>query len=116
MNDLQKLLSRDEDMEALSQMKPLKSPSPDGFSASFYQTYWRIVGEEVCSTILNYLNNGVFDDHINFTYIVLIPKVKNPVQAIDFRPISLCNVIYKLMSKVLANMLKKILPIIILKN
>ena len=50
---------------------------------------------------------------LNHTHIVLIPKVKNPVKMSDFRPISLCNVIYKIITKMLTNRLKQILPQII---
>jgi hypothetical protein len=50
---------------------------------------------------------------LNLTNIALVPKVKTPSCVTDFRPISLCNVLYKLISKILANRLKKILPDII---
>lgn len=53
---------------------------------------------------------------MNSSYIALIPKSTNPVSVMDFRPISLCNVLYKLILKVLANRLKKVLPIIISPN
>jgi hypothetical protein len=55
----------------------------------------------------------VFDNSINSTYIVLIPKVKNPSSITEYRLISLCNVLYKLIAKVLANHLKKVLSLII---
>jgi hypothetical protein len=101
---------------ALNQMHPLKSPGPDGFSACFYQRAWNTVKVEVCQTVLGYLNHGLFDAAINATHIALIPKIKNPSKVSDYRPISLCNVLYKLISKVLANRLKKVLPHIISPN
>lgn len=72
--------------------------------------------DEVTSVVLKFLNNGLFDSCINLTYIILIPRIKNLSNAFDFRPISLYNVIKKLVSKVLANILKLILPVIISKN
>ena len=63
--------------------------------------------------VLNALNSGIIPCGINDTYICLIPKVKSPQKIIEFRPISLCNVIYKIMSKILANRLKRILPVVI---
>jgi hypothetical protein len=101
---------------ALKQMHPLKSPGPDGFSACFFQKAWDTVKVEVCHTILNFLNHEVFDIGLNATYIALIPKLKNSTRVTDFQPISLCNVIYKLISKVIANRLKKVLPHVISSN
>ena len=93
--------------QALKQMAPLTAPGPDGMSPIFYKTYWHIVGKDVTSMVLNALNSGVVHESLNPTFISLIPKIKNPKKVSDFRPISLCNVVYKLISKVLVNRLKK---------
>jgi hypothetical protein len=74
------------------------------------------VKEEVCSAVLGFLNQDLFDSALNSTHIALIPKIKSPSKVTDYRPISLCNVLYKFISKVLANRLKKILPVIISPN
>ena len=66
--------------------------------------------------MLHYLNSTTLPEQLNHTFITLIPKKKNPEFAFEFRPISLCNVLYKIFSKVLANKLKKILPNIITEN
>lgn len=98
---------------ALNQMGPLKSPGLNGFNVGFFQSYWHIVSHDVSETILKFLKDG---KGINYIYIVLIPKIKEPLTANDYRPINLCNVVYKLISKVLVNRLKKILPFIISEN
>lgn len=61
-----------------------------------------MLGSDVCSVALNVLNEGGSICEINDTFIALIPKSKNDVSIKDFWPISLCNVLYKLVSKVLA--------------
>ena len=68
------------------------------------------MGDTIVLAVLDFLNNGNMLPEINHTNIVLIPKIRNPVKMSDFRPISLCNVIYKIISKVLANRLKQVLP------
>jgi hypothetical protein len=74
------------------------------------------VRKDICNAILQFLNNGQFDEEINATNIALVPKKKNPSCVTDFRPISLCNVVYKLIAKVLANHLKRVLGEIISPN
>ena len=71
------------------------------------------MGPEVCKAILCSLNNAALDSDLNSTFIALIPKLSNPTCVTEFRPIGLCNVVYKIILKVLANQLKVILPHII---
>ena len=82
-------------------------------SSFFYQKYWHIVGTSVSTAVLSVLNSSKILRKINFTYLSLIPKKENPKKMSDYRPISLCNVLYKIISKVLANRLKIVLSIII---
>lgn len=56
------------------------------------------------------LNSGTVPRNLNHTFLVLIPKVHSPRRVADFRPISLSNVFYNLVAKVLANRLKPLLP------
>ena len=98
---------------ALKQMDPLKAPGPDGMPPLFFQQFWPTIGDEVAEAILTCLNTGSIPPSINRTFITLIPKVKSPVRVSDYRPIALCNILHKLISKVLANRLKKFLPYII---
>ena len=98
---------------ALKQMAPLKAPGPDGMPPLFYQNFWDLVRGDVSGSILNFLNSGSLPSPLNHTFVRLIPKTKNPKRVTEFRPISLCNVLYKISSKVLANRLKKVLPYII---
>lgn len=97
-------------------MGPLKSLGPYGFNVGFFQIYWHIVGPNVCIVALKFLKEGHMDIGINYTYLVFIPKITNSSTAGDYCQISLCNVVYKLVSKVLANRLKKIISFIILEN
>ena len=101
---------------ALKQMAPLKAPGLDGMPPLFFQNYWDLVKGDITTTILNYLNSGSLPSTLNHTFVTLIPKVKNPEKVTEFRPISLCNVLYKIFSKVLANRLKRILPLLISKH
>jgi hypothetical protein len=111
--NLLKVFLEEEVLVALQQMAPLKAPSPDGLSTGFFLDNWEKMGMDVCHIVLNVLNYGVMNVGLNYTHIALVSKIKSPAKVTDFLPISLCNVIYKLISKVLANRLKVCLPNII---
>jgi len=106
-------VTMEEIQTALNQMDPLKAPGPDGFPACFFQQNWEILHQEVCDAISYFFDTCNLNASINATIIALVPKTKNPISVNDFRPISLCNVTYKILSKILANRLKRIMSCII---
>ncbi|PON44582.1 hypothetical protein PanWU01x14_265670 [Parasponia andersonii] len=99
--------------EALFSTGPTKAPGPDGFQATFYQKLWNIVGDRVSHLCLSILNESALMGEFNKTRVVLVPKVSSPKHVSDFRSISLCNVIYKIITKTMANRLKSILYMVI---
>ena len=108
--------TKEEVKTALFQMFPTKALGPDGYPAHFYQHHWDICGDDVTRVVLSIVRGEQSPESINDTVLVLIPKVLNPTLLSQFRPISLCNVIYKTASKVIANRLKVVLPDIISEN
>jgi hypothetical protein len=113
---LLKDFTAEEVKEAMFSIGDLKAPGPDGMSAVFYKRHWHLVGDQITAEVLAILKGGGLPPEWNDTTVVLIPKVTSPEKMKDLRPISLCIVLYKVVSKMLANRLKLLLPDIIAPN
>ena len=102
--------------QALFLIGATRAPGPDGFNTAFYQRYWHIVGHAITAEVQSFFVSGKMPDNWNHTNLCLIPKITSPQTMKDFRPISLCNVTYKIISKVLSVRLKSILSSVISEN
>lgn len=102
--------------KAFFQIHPNKAPGIDGLPASFFRKFWNVLNVDFTGLCLDLLNGRICMSEVNQTVIVLIPKIDEPTLMKHFRPISLCNVIYKTCSKVLVNRLKSLMPTCIAEN
>ncbi|KAH1039539.1 hypothetical protein J1N35_041282 [Gossypium stocksii] len=110
---LEKGITNEEIKSVLFDMAPLKAPGSDGFQTTFFQNQWDNIGGGICEWVKKVFEEGIIDPKLNNTLIVLIPKVPNLENFSQFRPISLCLVLYKLLMKIIANRFKSIFPKII---
>lgn len=95
--------------KALFDMHPDKAPGPDGMSVFFFQKFWDVIGEEVTMECLKNMNGRAPLEDWNATTVTMIPKVATPMTMKEYRPISLCNVCYKIVACALTNRLRPIL-------
>ena len=91
-------------------MRNNASPELDGLNAGFYKATWSWVSTDVHNLVSNFYATAFLNHEITKTCITLIPKKMQPALPQDLRPISLCNVIYHLIAKTLADRLKTYLP------
>ncbi|KAL0444878.1 UNVERIFIED_CONTAM: hypothetical protein Slati_2210500 [Sesamum latifolium] len=94
---------------ALFDIEEDRAPGSDGFSSGFYKAAWPIVGKEVTKAVLDFFGTGRLLKQVNATLLSLIPKVSAPNLVADFRPISCCNVLYKIISKLMVLRIRAIL-------
>lgn len=96
--------------EVIFKMPTSKSPGPDGFTSEFFREVWPVIGEDIIVAIQSFFIKGFFSKGINSTILALIPKKEEAIGMKDYRRIFCYNVLYKVISKLLANRLKCLLP------
>ena len=115
-SELAQVVAFEEVKAAMFRIDGEKAPGPDGYTAHFYRSCWSIVGQDVVDTVLHFFSTMDLLPAFNSTIVSLVPKSKNHNSIRDFRPISCCTMVYKCITKVLANKIKKVLPGVIRKN
>eukprot|EP00253_Pinus_taeda_P022784 PITA_22784 len=108
--------TEEEIREATFSMQQDKAPGPDGFTVACFRQHWETIRKDFVRMVKNAFRKHKLGDNTKSSHIALIPKEANPKSFDRFRPISLCNVSYKIITKIIANRLKKLLPIIISEN
>lgn len=94
-------ITKEEVYRALMSIDDQRAPGCDGFNALFFKRAWPIIRKNVTNAVLQFFEDGELYKAINCTTITLIPKVLNPSKISEFRPVSCCTMLYKLISKVL---------------
>jgi len=108
--NLNKPVTEDEVREVLKEMQNGKAPGPDGFNVDFFKACWNIAKQDILNVVEDSRKNNTILKALNTSFIALIPKQEATQTPDKFRPIALCNVVYKIISKVVANRLKPLLP------
>lgn len=109
-NELLKQIPSPNDIKfTLFQMHDLKALGPDDFPALLYKKMWSTIGNDIVKVVTSFFLRGSMPKEVNSLLIFLIPKVSNPTSMNHFRPISLCNVVYKIISKLLVSKLRPLL-------
>lgn len=117
MNDTLLLPFSDLDVKfAVDSLGASKAPGPDGFNGLFYQKNWESIKKEVCSAVLGFFSNGTIPLELNETLVSLVPKIPMPESINHLRPISCCNFIYKVISKLMVLRLKGFLGSLVSQN
>ncbi|KAH0695796.1 hypothetical protein KY289_013278 [Solanum tuberosum] len=113
---LQDMVNMEEVRNVVFSMSPNSASGPDGFGGKFYQSCWEIIKVDLLLAIQSYFNGHIMPKFMSHACLVLLPKIEHPNNFSEFRPISLSNFTYKIISKILCLRLAPILPNLISEN
>ena len=108
-NSISRLVTEEEIRAALWSLKAFKAPGLDGLHAGFFQRFWLVVGRSISEEVIAVFREKKIPEYMNSTNIVLIPKTQGPESIGSYRPISLCNTVYKIVSKILVGRIRPLL-------
>ncbi|GKB45483.1 putative RNA-directed DNA polymerase, eukaryota, reverse transcriptase zinc-binding domain protein [Tanacetum coccineum] len=110
---LDSMVSLEEIKKAVWDWGSQKAPGSDGFSFMFIKKFWDLLHLDIQNFVVSFFSKGSFPPGVNSSFFTLIPKVSNPLYIKDYRPISLIGFQYKIVAKILANRLSKVIDSIV---
>ncbi|WOK92853.1 retrotransposon protein [Canna indica] len=111
-----KEFTQDEVWNAINSLSRGKAPGPNGFNTEFYIRYWSILKDSIFKAFNEFSSIAIVPSSWGSTNLVFVPKKEGPSLIVDYRPIALCNVLYKILSKVIVNRLKPHIKFLISKD
>lgn len=113
---LKAIFSMEDIKDVVFSLGATKAPGPNGFNGMFYQRNWDVIKDDICLAICGFFEDGRLPLDINETLVTLVPKVHMPESINQLRPISCCNFVYKVISKLVVLRLESFLGKIIIEN